>query len=260
MRTGRTQKGRFDIHPGMCFTMHDMDDLASCGLEQMPGNHPWLVTSVDDDYVEIVMCSTLISDNEDKYRLYSLEYKNVTDISNGCPPMDEHRMSKASMDTFMLLPKKELFSHSLRLLNNNTANCNFTTHGMESLCLCETSLNGIRKDINQYLADHPEYDYDPFQCIASSDYMWQLENDEIMDVPAGFTKEVYEKVFGWENIKEADKQAVYPKETQLHPYEACNEYMVRLIRHRDNRKPRSSIRLTDADLAAVSADSQSMGK
>ena len=131
---------------------------------------------------------------------------------------------------------------------------------MESLCLCETSLNGIRKDINQYLADHPEYDYDPFQCIASSDYMWQLENDEIMDVPAGFTKEAYEKAFGWENIKEADKQAVYPKETQLHPYEACNEYMVRLIRHRDNRKPRSSIRLTDADLAAVSADSQSMGK
>ena len=176
MRTGRTQKGRFDIHPGMCFIMHDMDDLASCGLEQMPGNHPWLVTSVDDDYVEIVMCSTLISDNEDKYRLYSLEYENVTDISNGCPPMDEYRMSKVSMDTFMLLPKKELFSHSLRLLNNNTANCNFTTHGMESLCLCETSLNGIRKDINQYLADHPEYDYDPFQCIASSDYMcsWKM--------------------------------------------------------------------------------------
>lgn len=249
------------MQPGMAFVMSDMDNLAPYGPERMAGNHPWLVTAVDDDYVEIVMCSTVLSAKEDKYRLYSLEYDNVSDIPNACPPLDSDRMSKASLDTFMLLPKKELFSHTLMLCNNNTEACNFNTRGMDSLCLNSVSLRGVQKDINQYLAEHPEYEYDPFACIENSDYMWQLENDEVMNVPKMFTKEAYEKVFGWKTMDEADKSAVYPTEKRLHPYEIANSYMMKIIRNRDAEKPwmrqrrESTGALTERDLAAVPVDS-----
>ena len=146
MRTGKGQKGRFDVREGMAFVMDDMEELSPEGAKRGAGGHPWLITMVDDDVVEVVMCKTLINNDSDKHRMHQLDFDNVTDIRDGCPPLDGSRkMTNAvCLDTVFTLPKKELFTHRLRLLNENTLDRNFSTEGHSALCMSEKELNIVR--------------------------------------------------------------------------------------------------------------------
>lgn len=87
-RHGTKQKGQFNVQPGMVFTMPNMTNILPNGYDIGANEHPWLIVNTHDDYVEIVMCSTLYSNQENKHRMNSLQYENVTDITNACPPMD----------------------------------------------------------------------------------------------------------------------------------------------------------------------------
>lgn len=245
MRTGRKQTGQFDVQPGMAFIMKDMNDLIPWRAERSPGNNPWLVTTVDDDYVEVVMCSLMPPQYDNKHRYNSLRHDDVTDIQNGCPPISNDRDIKASLSTFMVFPKKELFSHQLSLLNDNTKMRNFQREGTKSLCISEDVLNNIRDEINEYMADHSKYNCDPFKCMEMADYQFELENGG--DVPQWFTKHTYEMELGWNNLPSADMSAAYPFEDQMHPYEQADKDMVQTVRNRDHDR----VFLTVGDLANI---------
>lgn len=254
MRTGKFQNGRFDVQPGMAFMMPSMSVLYKGKYEKRAGEHPWLITAVNDDSIEIVMCSTLKFDKEDKYRLYSLAYDDA-DIHDGCPPMENGRTSRASLDTFMVLPKKDFFTHDLKLLNDNTAVCNFRTKGMESLCMSDKMINYLCAEINEYLADHSAYDYDPYQCMYSENCLLDLEDG--LPVPEGFTEQAYRERYGWEDLPEADPYAAYPFEDTMHPYERNDHVMLKLVRTRDMRKTHKDenvISFTDEDISYVPMD------
>ena len=228
-RKGQKQKGQFDVKPGMVFTMPNMSDISrkyGVGANE----HPWLVLKTYDDYVEVVMCSTLWSNKENKHRTSSLDHENTTDIVNPCPPMDrpQVRMSKVSLDTFTYIKKKDLFSNQLQIWNNNTPKRNFTTENTNALCLNQNELSNLRKEVLQYLLKHPEINYDPWKCEESENNLYNLKDG--FPVPKNFTKESYDKQFGWQHLPKADWKAIYPFEDQMHDYEKQDPELVKIAR------------------------------
>lgn len=237
MRTGISQKGQFNVKPGMTFVMPGLRNKIKDREDRYidAGKHPWLVLSVSDDYVEMVMCTTLSSEYEHKHRLDNLDYPNITDIVNSCPPMDpmSERVSGVSMDTYKYFPKKELFSHNLYLLNRNTPKRNFQTEGIESLRLDSATLKNIRKEVRNYALTISSEDNDPFHCYEQEGYLENLESGE--PVPEWFTKESYERQFGWRHLKNADPLAVYPRENEMAPYEKQDRGLVEIVRKHDGQ-------------------------
>ena len=63
MRKGTKQTGKFQIQEGMAFTMPSMKQLHTDGVKIKADIHPWLIVNKFEDYVEIVMC-TKLSSNE----------------------------------------------------------------------------------------------------------------------------------------------------------------------------------------------------
>lgn len=236
MRTGKGQKGRFDVREGMAFVMDDMEELSPEGTKRGAGGHPWLITMVDDDVIKVVMCKTLINNDSDKHRMHQLDFDNVTDICDGCPPLDGSRkMTNAvCLDTVFTLPKKELFTHRLRLLNENTLDRNFSTEGHSALCMSEKELNIVRSEINEYIGRHYDPDMqDPFGFEAAEDNLYRLQSGE--PVPDGFTNESFTRAFGWKHLPKADPNAVYPAESKMHPYEKRDVKIVKIVALRDSR-------------------------
>lgn len=234
MRKGTKQTGKFQIQEGMAFTMPSMKQLHTYGMKIKANIHPWLIVNKFEDYVEIVMCTTLSSNEENKHRI-SLIYNdnnndNITDILHPCPPMDRpnNRMSGVSLDTAMLLPIKELFSNPIQILNNNNPRCNFTTHGLKALCLQQPDLRYLQKELSEYQQQHPDKKDDPFHCYEQIGYVYNLEDGD--PVPKGFTKESYDKQFGWQHIKPANPYAIYPFEDQMYDYEKQDPELVKIAR------------------------------
>lgn len=228
-RKGTYQTGVFNVRPGMVFTMPDMEILHS-KPDIDADTHPWLVLQVFDDYIETVMCSTLECKTEDKHRTNDLKYDNVTDLTNPCPPMDrpEVRTGKVSLDTAIFLPKKELFSHKIKIWNENTPTRNFTTEGLKSLCMNKKEIDFIREEIRTYQKEYKETWYDPFHCEDSEEYIGNLELN--LPVPDGFTKETYDKRFGWQHLPKANTYAVYPFEDQMYDYEKQDPELIKIAR------------------------------
>ena len=218
-RTGTFQKGQFNVKNGMVFLMPELKILDKRSQMLQSDTHPWLITQVYDDYIEMVMCTTTTSNIENKHRIHRLNYDNQTDIRHPCPPMDkpEIRIQSVSLDTAMLLPKKELFSHKIKLCNESTEKYNLATHGMDALCLRKTDLSYIRKELAAYQKDHRQLTYDPFLCEDQESYLYDLE--EGYTVPDWFTKEKYNQQFAWKHLPKADWKAVYPFKDQMHDYE-----------------------------------------
>lgn len=233
MRTGKGQRGRFDVLEGMAFMMDDMEDIAPKGVDIDAGNHPWLVTMVDDDVVEVVMCTTLSNDKTGKHRMQKLHHDNVTDLPTGCPPMDPPsvRLNAVSLDTVMVLPKKELFTRRLRLLNENTEEHNFSTKGIESLCLPDNELNLVRNELNEYLSKPGNLCADPFGYEEAENNLWAMYRNE--PIPKGFTEQSFKDKFDWQFLPKSDKRAMYPAESRMHTYEKNDVELLRLVKQRD---------------------------
>lgn len=234
MRTGVKQTGQFHIREGMAFVMQDMRFLAPNGRDINAGAHPWLITSVDEDSVEIVMCTTLKNDHEGKDRMYKLDRDDTIDLQDACPPLDnsEKMVNGLSLSTAFVFPKRQLFTHKLRLLNENTEERNFSTEQKKSLCMSEKELKFIRDDLNEYVRNHKGGEMpDPFHCQEMRGHLEDLEAG--YPVPDGFTAKAYDSQFGWKRIKKADPRAVYPKESQMHVYELQNQKVLEIVRKRD---------------------------
>ncbi len=229
-RQGQKQNGQFDVQPGMVFTMPRLEQIHPNGHRINAGEHPWLIVNTDDYYVEIVMCTTLESDKENKHRWNRLNYDNTTDITHPCPPMDrpEVRTSMVSLDTFMVLPKKELFFHTIKICNENTKERNFTTEKTKSLCLNQKDLKYIRKELMQYVNHNPQNNYDPYGCYAANDFFYDMQHG--FTNPNKKTQQSYEKQFGWKHMKKAEKYAVYPFEDQMHDYEKDDYELLKIAR------------------------------
>lgn len=237
MRKGKPQKGQFDVKPGMAFTMWDMPQLIDDKSIKDADRHLWLITDVYDDFVEIVMCNTMDCYKEGKHYKGTWNDDVTEDILNPCPPMDKpsERTSGVSVDTFMTLTKKELFSHKLQILNENTKTCNFKTQKMDSLCMDAKQLTVINNQINVWLSKNQAYDYDRRGCHTSEIHLDQL--NEGKEVPEGFTYESYDKQFAWNHLPKADPRMVYPFEDTMHDYEKRDTTLVRIVRQRDNNGP-----------------------
>ena len=229
-RQGIWQTGKFDIKTGMVFTMPDMPNIFKDKKETGTDIHPWLVLNTKNDYVEIIMCSTLISNKENKHRIFTFNDENETDITNPCPPMDkpEDRTSKVSFDTFRIIPKKELFSHKIKICNNSTKTRNLATEGLQALCLNNNDVKFIRKETMEFIYDHPLYNYDPFKCEKQSELLYDLQHN--YPVPKGFTQQSYDKQFAWQHIKPAYKYAVYPFEDQMYDYEKNDPNLLKIAK------------------------------
>lgn len=255
MRTGKGQKGQFNVREGMAFVMEDMEGLLPNGSYIRAGQHPWLITMVDKDFVEVVMCSTLSNDSEGKHRMNILDFENTVDIRNGCPPMSSPKVmiNVVSVDTAMSFPKKELFSHRLRILNENTETRNFATEGPGSLCLDKKELDIVRNMINSYISNHQGYDTDLFGIEEAEENLFNLLDGE--PVPKGFTEQAYRDRFEWEHLPKADHKAVYPAESKMHSYEKDDAKLLGTVRQRDagsrpnirQQKRDSSYRMSDVD-------------
>ncbi len=233
MRTGKPQKGRFSVEPGMAFRMKDLDEMLPNGKEFGAGNHPWLITRVDDNYVEMVMCRTLASSIESKHVMHKLDFDDVEDITNPCPPMEsgQGRTQAFCMDKFRIFPKKELFTHKLSILNDNNKKRNFETEGHESLCMDQESLKYIRKKCLAYSHNLPEYMIDPYG-IQDAEYALEDTPDDELEA----VQRVFNDKYGWSAIRQADTRAVYPFEDQMRPYEEADKVLVATVRERDKRK------------------------
>lgn len=253
VRLGKTQKGRFDVESGMAFRMHDLKDILSEDEKCKADKHPWLITKVYDNYVEIVMCTTLTENSENKHRLYELNHDNLEDIPNPCPPMDPNsqRQQAFCKDKFRILPKKELFSHKLQILNQNNPYRNFETEDRKSLCLDEEMLKFIRKQCLAYSSNLSDMEMDPFG-VLEAEY-------KLADIPEG-TKELakaqkeFNKKYGWSYLKQADTRAVYPFEDQMNPYEENDKVLLATVQERD--KPR----LSQKDLDNINIQSPDLKK
>lgn len=218
-RKGTFQKGQFNVKSGMVFIMPTFHELNDQMKRDIVDTHPWLITQVYDDYIETIMCTTTLSNEENKHRLDRLDYDDKTDIRHPCPPMNrpEIRMQSISLNTAILIPKKELFSHKIKLCNESTEKYNLATHGMDALCLRKTNLSYIRKELAAYQKNHRQLVYDPFMCEDQESYLYDLEYD--IQVPDWFTKEKYDQQFAWKHLPKADWKAVHPFKDQMHDYE-----------------------------------------
>ena len=233
MRTGKSQIGKFSITEGMAFIMEDMETLSPYGRDIGGGSHPWLVTMEDTNVVEVVMCTTLSSRSQNKHRINNLDHDGLVDLPTGCPPMDppSARLNAVSLDTVMLLPKKELFTHKLKLLNENTERRNFTTEGYQSLRVSENELKLVQDSLNEYLNRFGGMSPDPFGYQDAENNLWDLYKGR--KVPNGFTEQSYKDKFDWEFLPEADPKAAYPAESKMHDYEKNDANLLDSVRKRD---------------------------
>lgn len=229
-RRGTKQTGKFDVQAGMVFTMPELKNIHPKKTEIQADKHPWLIANTYEDYVEIVMCTTLGSDIEDKHRFDKLDFDDTTDILHPCPPMDppNTRTSGVSLDTAMLLPKRTLFTHAIHILNESTPKRNFTTEGTKSLCLNAKDLRNIQSEIFDYQRKNPQHIYDPFECEEHEAMLYDLEDG--LPVPDWFSKEYYDQQFAWRHLPKADWKAVYPFEDQMHDYEKSDPKLLNIAR------------------------------
>lgn len=242
MRTGRFQKGRFDVKAGMAFVMPDLNKMSpAIGARKNVnmGGHPQIILAVHDNYVETIMSSTLACASEGKHKLYQLDNDNVSDIVHPCPPMDpsSERMSLVSFDTLRLIPKRVLFEHSMRLLNATTSERNFATDGLNALCMDAAECKNIRKEALHYACDRMEEDeYDPYRIQQAEEDL----DDGII------TEKEFEKRFGWRTMKQADELALYPERKDLFSHEKADKELLRIIQKRED-----DVRLDIDDLPPV---------
>lgn len=228
-RKGTWQQGKFNVKQGMVFTMPDMEILhPKPDIDAY--NHPWIILNIFNDYIETVMGSTLISNIENKHRMDDFKYDDIVDIQNSCPPMDkpEKRIGKVSLDTAIFLPKKELFSHKIKIWNEPTKERNFTTENLQSLCMNKREINIICDEIRIYQKKYKQTWYDPFNCQDSEEYIGSLNMH--LPVPEGFTREAYDKQFGWKHLPKADWKAIYPFEDQMYDYEKQDPELVKIAK------------------------------
>lgn len=225
-RKGSKQKGKFDIKAGMVFTMPDMKHLHPNGNEIDAGIHPWLITNVMNNYIEIIMCTTITCNKEDKHRINNLS-NDKTDITNPCPPMDSPkiRTSGVSLNTFFILPKKELFSHPLQIQTENTPGNNFKTNGFNSLCLNAKDLKYIQDEISEYISHNSSLIYDKFGIEEASYELEDAIADNNPDLPK--IKADYEREYGWQHLKDANPYAIYPYPDQLFEWEKNDTELVK---------------------------------
>ena len=229
-RRGQTQKGQFEVQTGMAFTMPALKTILPNGEYIEAQKHPWLIVNTDDDFIEIVMCTTLWSDKENKHRSNKLKYENVTDITNPCPPLDppNERGSLVMLDTFTTFPKKLLFTHNLQICNTNTKHRNFTTEERKALCLNENEIKYIYQDICEYINKNPDYIYDQFGCYEITDTIYEIQhgikpnNKNIINT--------YNQQFAWKHIKPANPYAVYPFEDQMYDYEKQDDKLIKIAK------------------------------
>lgn len=230
MRTGRFQKGRFDVKAGMAFVMPDLNDMSpTIGARKNVnmGGHPQIILAVHDNYVETIMSSTLSCASEGKHRLYQLENDNVSDIVHPCPPMDpsNERMSLVSFDTFRLIPKHVLFEHRMQILNATTPKRNFATEGLDALCMDVAECKNIRKEALRYACDRMEEDeYDPYHIQRAEEDL----DDGII------TENEFDNRFGWKKMKSADELALYPEKNDLFPHEKTDKKLIHIIQERED--------------------------
>lgn len=244
MRTGIEQRGKFDIRQGMAFQMKDLNHILKDGRSYGAGVHPWLITKVEENYVEAVMCITLTGNG--KHRMFKTDYDDIEDVVNHCPPMDpkSDHTSGINKGKFIMFPKKELFGHELKILNGNTKERNFATEGYDSLCMDKKSVRFIRSKCLEYSMSHPDIDIDPFGIQKVQEMLDDLEDG--YPVPKGFSKDGFQKKYGWEHIEDADPNAVYPKEEEMAWYEKKDEKLLSIVRERDDE-----LTLTDEDLRGI---------
>lgn len=233
-RKGSKQKGKFDVKTGMVFTMPDMKHLHPNGDEIDAGIHPWLITNVMDSYIEMIMCTTINCNKEDKHRMSTLS-NNKTDITNPCPPMDSPkiRTSGVSLNTFFILPKKELFSYPLQIWTENTPGNNFKTNGLNSLCLNEEDLKYIQDEISEYISHNSLLIYDKFGIEEASCELEDAIADKSPDLPK--IKADYEREYGWQHLKDANPYAVYPYPDQLFEWEKDDTKLVKSAQEKRRR-------------------------
>lgn len=229
-RKGMRQKGKFDVQPGMVFNMRAMKYVHPNGQNMGAEYHPWLILGVNKDYVEVVMCKTIGCNNENKNRFHKLtKYDNNLEIKNSCPPMenDNTRTGSISMDTFCMIPKKELFTKVIQIWNENSEQRNFKTEGFKSLCLDEKECKRLRNGTMNYVYHHPEVNYDPYDCEYNEEQLYNLENGH--PVPSSFTLEMYEQKFAYDDLPEVAPSFFLPREEDLHPYEKKDKKLLHAI-------------------------------
>lgn len=255
MRTGKPQKGRFTVEPGMAFRMKDLDELLPDGQECQAGRHPWLITRVDDNYIEMVMCRTLTNNAEGKHNLNVLDYENAEDIIKSCPPMDPSSVRQQAFckDQFKIFPKKELFSHRLQILNENDEHRNFETEGHASLCMDSNTLKYIRKQCVAFSRNLDETIMDPF---GIQDAEYELADMEEGSEKLALAQKSFADRFGWSHLKQADTRAVYPFEDQMKPYEENDRVLLFTVRDRD----KGTIGLSQKDLDNINTHSPDLKK
>lgn len=258
-RKGKPQKGKFDIQPGMVFNMRALKYLHPNGEVIGAEYHPFLVMDVKDDYVEIVMCKTIACNNENKNRFYKLKkYDNVAEIENSCPPMenDDTRKGGISMDTFCMIPKKDLFSKKLQVWNENSETRNFKTEGLKSLCLDQNEVQRLRHKTMDFLYHHPEVKYDPYDCEYSEKQLEKLEKGEMVE--SSFTLEMYERKFNYEDLPEASPFFLLPREEDLHAYEKQDKNLLHAINPNKYPKPlsRKDVEQHNALLSNMNVENQ----
>lgn len=144
----KRQTDRFDVQDGMAFVMPDMYNIHPRGSAIGADTHPWLILGVNKFYVEVIMLTTIQCVDENKNRKQrDFNFENLIQLSNQCPPLEPatKRISGASADTYFYLPKQELFSREIRLLNHNSPKRNFANEGTKSLCMNRNEVNRIRR-------------------------------------------------------------------------------------------------------------------
>lgn len=252
MRLGETQKGRFDVRPGMSFRMPDLDLMIPGDFDAKFGEHPWLVVGVEDNYVEIVMCRTRECAAEGKSLIGKRRDKDLIKIENPCPPMDPEHQRESSYDDekYRILPKKELFSHELQLLNMTTEKRNFETEGIRCLCMDEKEIKKIRKYL---MSEHGTAleKIDPYGIVEDEYMLEDLEFGE--PVPKGFSRDYFEEKYGWEHLPAADPRAPYPSKSLMTPYERQDKELIRIVndRYKNPYVPEEEVTLTDEDLKDI---------
>lgn len=242
-RRSSFQKGQCQIKTGMVFTMPDLILLHPNGDDIQADIHPWLIANTYNDYIEIVMCTTLQSDTEEKHRYRHMDQDAIMDIKTSCPPMDPKniRLNGISMDTAFLLPKKELFSHKLQFWTTPTKTRNFATEGLQALRLDKQELTHIQKELRNYQRTHKQpsdQTKDVYQCEDMEAYKDDLEAG--FPVPNWFSKKLYNEQFAWKHLPKADPYAVYPFPNQLTKEEQTNPDIVRISTIKKERHKKRS--------------------
>lgn len=106
----------FPTPPGTCFVMPDLPlpDLTDYGLRQ--NNHPFIVLTDSDEYVQCAMAQTIRCPYEHKDNFYLMEQAGaMIELDNPHPPMQSANIRSQGTDLsrIFLIPKKELYDAEL---------------------------------------------------------------------------------------------------------------------------------------------------